>query len=518
MSLTAAEPTESGSGKVGLRVAIVFAGILLGTTMSGLDSSIVATAAPTIIADLGQLSLLPWLTTAYLLAQVSTMPLLGKLGDLFGRRLLFGGAIITFLVGSMLCGLSTSMGMLIVCRVVQGVGAGGITGLGMALVADIVPADRLGRYLGYTGLVFAATSVLGPFAGGLFVDHLSWRWAFYINVPSGIICLVTLAFVSVDQVRVRHRIDWLGATLLAGSLACLLLGLSHSDGQGWGSPRTVSLLVASGVLVVLFVAWERRAREPLLPMRILANRGTAIATFANLVAGFGFVSGVIYPPVFFQAVAGVDATVSGLLLAPFACSSAASTLAAGQITDRVGGFKVIPVIGMVLLTVGYFLLGSISASTAAWEVAVTAMIAGLGVGFVMQTLLYVVQRLSEPRDLGVATSTVMLSRVVGGAIGVAVLGTVFTTRLASEVARRLPGFPTSDIQGDPRQVAALAVGVRTQVVDSFAVALSSAFQVAVPVMIVGLVVTALLPARLIRERVAAAEALQPRADTAAHGL
>ncbi len=501
------------------RIAIVFAGILLGTTLSGLDAAIVATAAPTVIAELGQLSLLPWLTTAYLLAQVTTMPVYGKLGDIHGRRRMFTIAILTFLAGSILCGLSTTMPMLIGCRALQGIGAGGITGLGMALVADLVPSEKLGRYLGYTGLVFAGTSVLGPFVGGLFVDNLSWRWAFFINLPLGAICLAALVYQPKQAALVKHRVDIVGALLLGGGVTCLLLALSHVGGNtSWGSPQTVGLLVTFVVAIASFVVWERRAAEPLLPLRILSNRISALATFANLVAGVGFTCGIIYPPVFFQAVAGVDASRSGLLLAPFAFSCATFTLVAGQITDRLGGYKVLPLIGMVFLGVGYGLLGTIDGGTSAVEVMVFAVIAGVGVGFVMQTLLYVVQRTSRVSDMGVATSTVMLARVLGSSVGVAVLGSAFTSTLASEVEQRLPGFPVSDIQGSPQTVAALAEDVRVQVQDAFATGLATAFKVAVPIIVVGFVAVAFIPGRKVREAMAAAQPVEPSAEAVAHTL
>nr|WP_283250969.1 MDR family MFS transporter [Rhabdothermincola salaria] len=490
---------------------------MLGTTLSGLDASIVATAAPTLIAELGELSLLPWLTTGYLLAQVTSMPVYGKLGDIYGRRRLFTLAIVVFLVASAACGLSNSMPMLIGFRVLQGIGAGGITGLGMALVADLVPAEKLGRYLGYTGLVFAATSVLGPFAGGMFVDHLSWRWAFYVNIPSGLICLAALLLQPKQLHYLRHRIDVAGAVLFAGAAGCLMLGLSRGEsGESWASPVALTYFAAAVALAVAFVWWEGRAPEPLVPLRILSTRITALATASNLVAGFGFTVGIIYPPVFFQAVAGVSAASSGLLLAPFAFTCAVSTLLAGQLTDRVGGYKVIPLVGMGFLIAGYALLATIGADTSAATVTVYAMVAGVGVGFVMQTLLYVVQRASSATDMGVATSTVMVARVLGSSIGVAVVGSVFTSRLLSEVAIRLPGFAPADVQGDPQRVAALPAEVQVEVVDSFAIGLSSAFAVAVPIMIVGLVLVVLLPGRRVAELVEAGGGEAPSADTTAH--
>jgi EmrB/QacA subfamily drug resistance transporter len=521
-----ATPTEASmsSGLSNRRVKIVFFGILLGATLSGLDASIVATAAPTIIGDLGQVSLLPWLTTSYLLAQIVVMAVFGKLGDIHGRRRMFTIAICTFLVGSVLCGFSTSMTMLIICRMVQGVGAGGITGLAMALVADLIPGDRLGRYLGYTGLVFAATSVIGPAAGGFFVDHFSWRWAFFVNVPSAVICLFTLIYQPKQRVLVPHRIDIPGAVLLATSMAALLLALSNTDhSASFWSARAIMLMSVSLLAAIAFVLWEHRAAEPLVPLRILANRVSALATLANLLAGIGFTCGIIYPPIFYQAVAGVTAQNSGLLLAPFALSCAMSTLAAGQITDRIGGHKVVPLIGSLLLATGYALLGTITASTGAFQVTLYGMVGGIGVGFVMQTLLYVVQRFSRPSDMGVTTSTVMLARVLGSSLGVAILGSVFTSTLLSGVERRLPGFPASDIQGDPHKVAALSDAVRTQVQDAFASSLASAFRIAVPLMLLLVVAVVALPGRRIRAKLAEVDAdsvTEPMslADAAAMGV
>jgi EmrB/QacA subfamily drug resistance transporter len=486
-----------------LKVAVVFAGILLGTTVSGMDASIVATAAPTIVAELGQISLLPWLTTAYLLAQATTLPVYGKLGDIYGRRRVFSAALLVFVAASALCGISTSMPMLIACRALQGAGAGGIVALGMALVVDLVPPEKLGRYLGYTGLVFAVTSVLGPWIGGLFVEHLTWRWAFYINAPLVALCLLALTMQPVQTHLVRHRVDLLGAVLLGGGLAAILLALGHeTGGDGWTSPRSLGLFGIGLGAIVGFVAWERRVSEPLLPMRLLADRTKACAMFGNFAAGVGFTCGIIYPPIFFQAVAGIDASQSGLLLAPFAFSCALFTLLAGQLTDRVGGYKVIPLLGTVFLALGYALLGTIDASTSTFEVAFFAVVAGVGVGFVMQTLLYVIQRMSTPADIGVATSTTMLARILGGSVGVAVLGGAFTSRLAEEVERRLPGFPVADVQGSPDRVAALADEVRAQVQEAFASGLAFAFKVAVPVMVLGFVAVALIPGRKVRAAMA----------------
>lgn len=501
------------------RIILVFFGILLGATLSGLDASIIATAAPTIIADLGDVSLLPWLTTSYLVAQVSIMAVFGKLGDIHGRRRMFAIAISIFLVASVLCGLAQSMTMLVAFRVLQGVGAGGITGIAMALVADLVPGDRLGRYLGYTGLVFAGTSVIGPFAGGFFVDHFSWRFAFLVNVPSGLVCLALISTTRIDGLRVRHRVDYVGALLLALSTSGLLLALSgRGSDASWTSPRILALLGTAVVLGIGFLWWESRAAEPLLPLRILRGRVSALSTLANLISGVGFTCGIIYPPLFFQAVAGFNAQNSGLLLAPFALTCAASTLAAGQFADRFGGHKVIPLFGMVCEAVGFALLSTITVSTPATLVMAYGMLAGLGVGCVMQTLLFVVQRFAPARDMGVATSTVMLARVMGSSLGVAILGSVFTSTLIAEVQRRVPGFAVSEIQGTPSRVAGLAADVRVQLQESFATGLSTAFRVAVPIMVIGIIVVACIPARRVREKLAEAPEAVPLAETATAGL
>ncbi|MFM8861466.1 MAG: MFS transporter [Acidimicrobiia bacterium] len=270
-------PTTTASGGTHsmsrLRLWVIFFGILLGATLSGLDGAIVATAAPTILSELGSVSLLPWLTTSYRLAQVCTMALYGKVGDILGRKRVFAFAVLTYMLGSVLCGAAQSMPMLIGTRVLQGFGAGGITALAMALIADVMPADRLGRYLGYTGVVFAVTAVLGPWAGGFFTDNFSWRWAFFVNIPSGILCLATIALVPTSTNRVRHRVDVVGAALIAGALASLLLAIGGTGGEvHWVSVRTIGLALLSVTLITLFVLHERRTDEPILPLRVVFGR------------------------------------------------------------------------------------------------------------------------------------------------------------------------------------------------------------------------------------------------------
>lgn len=520
--MTARGSETASGGTVSLsrrRLLIVFFGILLGATLSGLDGAIVATAAPTILGELGSVSLLPWLTTSYLLAQVTTMAIYGKLGDIYGRRRVFVVAVTTFMVGSMLCGLAQSMPMLIGTRVIQGVGAGGITALAMALIADVMPADRLGRYLGYTGVVFAVTAVLGPWAGGFFTDNFSWRWAFFVNIPSGLVCLATLILVPKSTNRVNHRIDVIGAALIAGAVASLLLAIGGTGGEvRLVSVRTFGLASLAVALVLCFVAHERRAKEPILALRVIAGRVRALSLSANLIAGMAFGSAIVYPPLFFEAVRGISATQAGLLLAPFAVTSGLFTIVAGQITDRRGGHTVVPLIGIVVSGIGMALLSTISSSTSVAFVVGSAMLVGLGIGFVMQTLLYVIQRFSEPADIGMATSTIMLARLLGNSLGVAIVGTVFTNSLLAGVEKRLPDFPVESLQGAPHEIALLADGVRESIQAAFADALANGFFTMVPAMIVGAIVIGSIPAKRVRDRLRTTPVEIPLTDSTPHAL
>jgi len=501
------------------RLLVVFFGILLGATLSGLDGAIVATAAPTILGELGSVSLLPWLTTSYLLAQVTTMAVYGKLGDIYGRRRVFVIAVSTFMVGSMMCGLAQSMPMLIGTRVIQGIGAGGITALAMALIADVMPADKLGRYLGYTGVVFAVTAILGPWAGGFFTDNFTWRWAFFVNIPSGIVCLATLIFVPKSTNRVNHRVDVVGAALIAGAVASLLLAIGGTGGRvHLVSVRTLGLAALSVSLVLLFVLHERRATEPILALRVIAGRVKALALSANLISGLAFGSAIVYPPLFFEAVRGISATQAGLLLAPFAVTSGMCTILAGQITDRRGGHVLVPFVGMVVSGIGMVMLSTIDASTPAAFVVGSAMLVGMGIGFVMQTMLYVIQRFTQPADIGMATSTIMLARLLGNSLGVAIVGTVFTNSLLSTVQSQLPDFPVNSIQGAPHEIAALSDGVREQIQAAFANALSNGFRAMVPVMAIGAIVIAFIPAKRVRDRLRTVPKEIPLGESTAHAM
>lgn len=482
----------------GRRLNLVFTGLLIGNTMAGLDATIVATAGLSIQRDLGSIGSLASIFTAYQLAQIATMPFYGKLGDLYGRRRIFGVAVTIFLVGSMLCGLAPNLALLVFARVVQGAGAGGLTGLTMAIVADIVPADRLNRYLGYTGLIFAVTSVLGPVLGGVFADELSWRWAFFVNLPSGAVCFAALSMVPKTARRVRHRIDVLGALLLAAAatsitLVCSWGGRSHA----WGSPRIVALGSIGSMAAVAFVLWERRVAEPILPARIFARREVTLSVVANLIAGVGFFGGIIYLPVWFQSVQLRSASEAGRLLIPFAFATAMGTVVVGQVIDRRGrGVRAFPIAGMIAMATGFTFLSAMGADVPVVAPVVLGALVGVGIGFVMQVLLFAVQRSTEFRDRGAATAVTVLARIAGSVVGVSLAGNVLNQRLASALSARGSLVDPSELQGDAASLLEFPPGIRQQVVDSYAAALGSTFRVFVPVMLVGLGLALALPRNL----------------------
>ncbi|HEY8216187.1 MAG TPA: MFS transporter, partial [Acidimicrobiia bacterium] len=327
--------------RVSRSVLIIFIGLQLGQMLSALDGTIVSTALPTISRELGHESLRSWVITSYLLAQIATMPLYGKLGDLYGRKRVFMVAVSIFTVGSMLSGVAGSMEQLLASRTVQGIGAGGIGSLAMAIVADIVPARQLGRWLGYQGAIFAGASLLGPLTGGLFVDHLSWRWAFYVNVPFAVLSIVIVSTkLHYPFQQIRHALDYAGASLLTLALTCVVLAASiGSHSNEWTSPEVVGLFLAVVALTVAFVARERRAPEPVLPLRILGTRVVRVAAGINTTSGAIFASGIYFIPVFVQQVKGLSATDSGFLLVPFMFTTAFTTLLAGRAVERTGRYR-----------------------------------------------------------------------------------------------------------------------------------------------------------------------------------
>ena len=408
-----------------------FAGLLLAMLLASLDQTIVATALPTIVRDLGGLDQLSWVVTAYLLGATVTMPLWGRASDLYGRKPLFLAAIGVFLAGSALSGAAQDLTQLIAFRALQGLGAGGLMTLAMAIVAEIVSPRERGRYQGYIQMVFVIASVAGPLLGGLFADHLSWRWVFYVNLPIGaatIALIVSALHLPVERKSVR--IDSLGAALLACGLTCLLLVTTWGGREyAWGSAEIAGLAAGAVVLLALFVAQERRAAEPILPLRLFRQPVFVIVSAALFLTTLAFFAVIVYMPVYLQVATGATATGSGLLLLPLMLAGTGSTAVAGRIISRTGRYKAFPVAGLALMAIGLALLSGIGADTAYGEVAALLVLFGLGFGMVSQVLTIAIQNAVERSELGIATASANLFRSLGGAVGVALFGALFAGRL-----------------------------------------------------------------------------------------
>ncbi len=410
----------------------MFVGVQLGMILSTLDSTIVATALPTIGRDLGDPGQRAWVITAYLLAQVATMPIYGKIGDLYGRKRIFLFALGLFTVGSMACGVAQSLPQLVAFRFLQGLGAGGLGVLAMAIVADVVPARALGRWLGYQGALFAVASLIGPLTGGLFVDHLSWRWAFYVNLPFAVLsAVIVVRTLHVPYRRLAHAIDYAGSLLLTLALGGTVLAASLGGRDvAWGSPTIVALGVLVLACLAGFVARERRAAEPVLPLRLLHERVVRVSALINVTSGALFAAGIYFLPVYLQQVAGTSATESGLLLVPFMFTTAFTTLVAGRRVERSGRYRIWPIVGSVLTVVGVGLLATLTRDGAVWIPAAFGAVLGSGIGFIMQTSLLAMQNGVPVRDLGVATSTALLGRSLGVTLGASTLAAVYQSVLA----------------------------------------------------------------------------------------
>jgi len=493
------------------RVRLIFVALMLVLLLAALDQTIVSTALPTIVGDLGGISHLSWVVTAYLLASTITGPLYGKLGDLYGRKKVLQAAILIFLAGSVLCGLSQSMTELIAFRALQGLGAGGLMVVTLAVVGDIIPPRDRGRYQGFFGAVFGVATVIGPLLGGFFVENLSWRWIFYVNLPVGAIALsvIAIAFHS-RTVTTRHKIDYLGAALLAGALASIVLFTSLGGTTwAWSSPQMLLLMVLSVVLLPLFVWVESRAAEPILPLALFRNHTFAVTSIVGFIVGFALFGAITYLPLYLQVTKGATPTVSGLQLTPLMAGLLVTSILSGQLISRLGRYRYFPIVGTAVIALAMFLLSRLEVGTSTFVAAIFALILGLGLGMVMQVLVLAVQNAVDPKDMGVATSGSTLFRQVGGSIGVALFGSIFANRVHTELAKRLPEGAKIPKTVNPEVIKHLPVEARAAFQDAFAAALHPVFLTAAVVCVLAFALTFLLREVPLRAKPQASEALDP---------
>jgi EmrB/QacA subfamily drug resistance transporter len=498
------------------QIRLLMFGLMTGMLLAALDQTIVGTALPTIVGELGGINHYSWVVTAYLLASTASTPLYGKMADLYGRRPVFLFSIGTFLLGSLLAGLSQDMTQLIVTRGIQGLGAGGLMTLAFTIISDVVaPRDR-GRYQGLFGAVFGLSSVAGPLVGGYFAET-DWRWIFYVNVPLAILAIVVCSRVMrlIPFTRRDHAIDWLGAALLVAGVSCLLLALSWGGNEyAWGSGVIVGLLVAGAVLGVLFVLQEARVAEPILPLRLFRSATFALANSAGFVLGLVMFGSIIFIPLYLQIVKGASPTRSGLLMLPMMAGIIVTSVLTGRAMSRIGRYKWFPVAGAAVLLVGMLLFTRLEVATSLWVAFGFMVVIGVGLGLCMQSLILAVQNAVSMRDLGAGTSSATFFRSLGGSFGVAILGAVLSSRLTSELADRLPGaiaqLPPqqqaavaasggADVSvNDPATVLALPAPVRAAVQAAFVESLHLVFLTAGLIAIVAVLVTLALPNEKLR--------------------
>ncbi|GGK69861.1 MDR family MFS transporter [Nocardia camponoti] len=499
MSEAVADPEVMSKTKVNL----IFATVALGMFMAALDQTIVSSALPSIVADLGSAGHMAWVVTSYLLAEAVATVLAGKLGDLFGRKLMFQLSAIIFITGSALAGLAGDMVILILARGIQGIGAGGLMVTSMALIADAIPLRERGKYQGALGGVFGITTVIGPTLGGLFTDHASWRWCFYVNVPVAIL-MVLLAARTLPHLRTKAKpiIDYLGIGLVALGVSALILGLEFGGNEyPWLSWQIIGLFIAAALLLTAFVFAENRAKEPMLPMRLFSSRVFTVSSILSFIVGFAMLGSMTYLPAYLQYVDGDSATISGLRTLPMVVGLFITSIFSGQVVGRTGQYRYFPIAGMAVMAVGLALMSTMGHDTSIWLESLYMFILGAGLGLSMQVLTIVVQNTVPYSDLGTATSGVTFFRTLGSSFGTAVFGTLYNNKSEPELKAamaKVHGIPPQAVT-DPKTLRNLPVDQVRPIIDAYATSIDYVFRWVVPVALVGFVIAWFLPQVKLRD-------------------